>query len=113
MLMRKFACAALILAVSGVALAEEFRGKITKLDGGKITFQVRKEDKTFEDAKTYDLAKDVKVNKRVKKDEKEALPEGLKNEVFTKIDAAEGVRSTIVVNDGKVTEIIVGRKKAN
>jgi hypothetical protein len=114
MLMRKFACAALILAMSGVAIAEEFRGKITKVDGGKVTFQVfNKDDKKFEDAKTYDLAKDVKVNKRIKKDEKEALAEGLKNEVFTKIDAAEGVRATIVVTDSKVTEIIVGRKKTN
>ena len=113
MLVRKIACAVVIVALSfTIAAAEEFRGKITKLESGKITFQVfNKDDKKFEDAKSFDLAKDVKVSKK-NKDGKEDLADGLKNDIFKSIDEKKGVNCTIVVNDEKkVTEIVVGGKK--
>src|SRR5882762_5628263 len=92
-MLRKFACAAVILTLSlGVALAEEVKGRITKIDG-----------------KTYDIAKDVKVCKMVK-DAKEALADGLKSEELKDL-GTKGRNATLIVEDGKVKEIILAGKK--
>jgi len=116
-MLRRIACAVTILAVSvGIGLAEEFRGIITKIDDGKVTFKTvkfNKEEKKLEigDAKTYEIAKDVKVFKREGKDKKSDLADGLKADVFKNIDDKKGVGATINVVDGKVTEISVGGGK--
>jgi hypothetical protein len=105
--MRKFVGAVAILAVSfGIAMAEEIKGKITKIEGDKISI-VSGKDKA---PKTLDLAKDVKVSKMDKKD-KVAVAGGLKAEQLQNIDAKKGVNATLVTTDGKVTEIILGGGK--
>lgn len=117
MLLRRVACATVILVLGvGIALGEELRGRITKIEDGKITFQTvtfNKTDKKLEvgDAKTYETAKDVKVFKREGKDKKSDIADGLKAEVFKKIDDKKGLGATINVVDGKITEITVGGKK--
>jgi hypothetical protein len=111
-MLRKLVCAVAILGLSaGLAVAEEMRGKITKIDDGKVTFQVYdKETKKFGDAKTYEVAKDVKVNK-MDNDKKILVDGGLKSPDLSKIDAEMGLRATINVTDGRVTEITLSAKK--
>ena len=108
---RKLACAVAVLALSfGIAAAEELRGRITKIEGNKLTFAAfNKETKKLEDAKTYDVGADVKVSKRDKK-EKVSVTGGLKAEELSKI-GEKGIGATINVNDGKVSEIILGGRK--
>ena len=111
-MLRKFVCAAVVLAVGiSVAMAEEMTGLITNVDGNKITFK-----KGFKgEAKELTLVDNVKVKSATGKkvEDKfevtvgEDLKDGLKNERFTKIGKF-GVFSQIVTNDdGKVTEIRV------
>jgi hypothetical protein len=115
--MRKIAAACTILLFAfGVAMAEEFRASITKIDGNKITVsktKFNKDTKKLEKGEemTLTLVDSVKVakgkfNKDAKKLEAgDALEGGLKNEAFSKLP----VSATIVTNnDGKVTEIITG-----
>ncbi len=122
--MSKYLCAAVIVAFSVSALqADVIRGKIVKVGDKTITFQkIKSFDKeakqaTYEDAKEYPLATDakaVKVIKQVrvkgqKKPKQQDVADGLSNTMFLNIDAAKGVRATIVTDDeGKVTEIRVG-----
>ena len=119
LIMRKILIAApIILVCFGVALAEEFRGTITKVDGNKITVLKGKKG----DAKevTLTVVENVKVskgkfNKETKKLEAgDAIENGLKNELFS----SGKTRATFTTNDdGKVTEIVVGgrggKKKRN
>jgi hypothetical protein len=113
-MLRRIACAVAVLSLSvGIGLAEELRGRITKIEDGKVTFQTvkfNKEDKKLEvgDAKTYEVAKDVKVFKREGKDKKSDVADGLKAKAFQNIDEKKGVGATINVVDGKVTEITYG-----
>ena len=111
-MLRKLVCAVAILGISfSVAMAEELKGRITKVADSKVTFQVYdKETKKFGDAKTYEAAEDVKVNKM--DDEKKVIVEGgLKASDFSKINAETGLRAMINVTDGKVTEITLAGKK--
>jgi hypothetical protein len=104
-MLRNLICLVAVLGVCfGLALAEPVKGKITKIDGGKVTL-------TTKDAgdKTYDVAKDVKVFKMDKKN-KVAVDAGLKADELTNI-SGKGVNATVEVVDGKVTEIILGGKK--
>ncbi|MBX9679174.1 MAG: hypothetical protein K2X38_10460 [Gemmataceae bacterium] len=110
-MLRNVLCAFVLLALSlGLAMAESVKGRITKIDGGKVTVEgigAKKGEKG--ESKTFDLAKDVKVSK---KDKKETIPleGGLKNEALKDL-GAKGVGATLEVNDNKVTEIIVSEKK--
>lgn len=107
MMVRKMICAVAILGFSfGLAMADEIKGNITKIDDKKVTVVTGKkmEKKTTE----YDLGKDCKFCKMEKKTKQE-LDGGLKNEVFQNL--GKGVPATLNVVDGKVTEIIVGAKK--
>ena len=110
--MRKFVGAVAILAISfGVAMAEEIKGRIVKIDDKKVSFQTfDKETKKFGDAKDYDLAKDCKFCTMLK-DEKKELEGGLKASRLQKIDPEKGVGAKLNVVDGKVTEIILSGKK--
>jgi phosphoribosylanthranilate isomerase len=110
-MLRKIACAVALLALTlSVASAEQLKGKITKLTDKQVTFQTYdKATKTAGEAKTYDLASDVTVSKMVKKN-KEAVSGGLKAEPLQNIPA-KGLPATIDVNNGKVTEIILGGGK--
>jgi hypothetical protein len=106
-MLRKFVCAVAILGFSlGLAVAEELKGKITKVDAEKstISFQVKGAD-----AKEYD-AKGAKVFKK-DGDNKVAVDGGLKAKEFGKI-GDKGVNAMINVDGGKVTEIVLAGKKA-
>jgi hypothetical protein len=106
---RKLVCAVAILGLSlGFALAEEVKGKITRLDDKKVTVVTGK--KAEKQTKEYDLAKDVKFSKMDKKNKVE-LADGAKNEAFRDIDPKKGVNATLNVVDGKVTEIVLANKK--
>lgn len=111
-MLRKLVCAVVILGLSvGLAAAEELKGRITKVGDGKVTFQVYdKETKKFEDAKTFQIAKGVKVNK-MDNDKKVAVEGGLRASAFSKIDAEKGLRAMINITDGQVTEITLSGKK--
>jgi hypothetical protein len=118
-MLRKLVCAAVIVVIGlGVAMADEFRATITKIEGGKITFKKGKQGEEGE-AMTLPVAANVKVTKGnfnpdTKKFEAgEALDKGLKNELFTKI-GEKGLRATITTDaDNKtITAISVAKKKA-
>jgi hypothetical protein len=104
-MLRKILCAVTILAISmGVAMAKELKGKITKIDGTKITF-VEGKDK---DGKDLEAIKDVKIS-QMKEKEKVAVEGGLAG---IKI-GEKGKTATLITNDDKkVVEIIFSGKKA-
>jgi hypothetical protein len=120
-MLRKVFCAVFVLTLCvGLAVAEELRGVITKVEGSKVSFKETKgKDDPGGPEKTLTAVENVKVvrgkfNKDTKKLEAgEAVAGGLKSEVFTKI-GEKGVRATIVTDDKqKITEIRIfgGRKK--
>jgi hypothetical protein len=121
-MLRKVVSAAVILVLCvGVTLAEEIRVFITKVDGDKVTFQENKGKGERGDSKTLPVDAKVKVVKgKFDKDTKktvstdEAIPDGLKNKMFTNI-SEKGVGATIITDKGnkKITEILVtaGRGK--
>jgi hypothetical protein len=107
-MLRKVVCAVALLGLGvGVALAEDMTGVITKIDKDQLTF---KEGKKGAEARTYDLAKDVKVFRFKGKKEKEVDPDGLKAEPLPNLPKG-GVLAVINVVDGKVTEISIPPKK--
>src|SRR4051794_31889406 len=108
-MLRKFVCAVAILGFSlGLALADELKGKITKIDGDKITFQAfNKETKKLDAEKVFDAkgAKVVKMDKKNKVD----VAGGLKAEELGKDKLGDkGVNATITTEGDKVTEIVIG-----
>lgn len=117
--MRKFVCAAVVTLVTfGVAMAEEFAGIITKVEDGKVTFfkfDFKAKEKGEET--TLPAATDIKVvkgkfNKEdMKIDAGDKIENGLKNEMFKKIE--KGMFAFMVTDkDGKsITEIRVLAKK--
>jgi hypothetical protein len=106
-------CGVFVLAVSGLVLAEEFQGSITKVDGDKVTVQKMKKGKADGDPVVLTAAKDCKIlkgkfNKDTKKVEPgDAIEGGLKNEMFSKLPlnarvTAEGTTcSELVVTAAK------------
>ena len=110
---RNLAAAAIVLAVSlGLAMADPVKGRITKIDGKKITVMVGAKKDAKGEEKTFEAAADVKVSKKAGKDgEKTALTGGLGAAELKNIDE-KGVGAVLEVTDGKVTEItIMVRKK--
>jgi hypothetical protein len=108
-MLRKVVGAVAILAITlGVAMAEDIKGKIVKISDTKVSVVAAKQ----KEAKEYDIAKDCKVCKLDKKNKVEVAG-GLKAEQLQNIDPVKGIQATVVVTDGKVTEIILaGKKKA-
>jgi hypothetical protein len=117
-MLRKLCAAAILILCVGVALADEIRAVILKVDGDKVTFAEAKGKGEKGPEKTLPVAADVKVvkgkfNKETKKTEAgDALEGGLKNEALSNI-SEKGVRATIVTNDDntKITEIRVQMRK--
>src|SRR5687768_440222 len=101
-MLRNILCAVFVLAVSfGIVAAETHKGKITKIEGNKIT--ITNKDK---ESKTLEAAKDVKVYKMDGK-EKAAVKGGLAD-----LEVGKGLGATVITNDdNKVTEIILGGGK--
>jgi hypothetical protein len=128
-MIRKLVCSMVVLVVAVAFVgADEYFGVITKMEDGKITFQkmtkAKKGEKSKEDGDPVVLttSKDTKFfkksfNKEDKKVVEEELKDGLKSEVFAKIDPDKGLPATITTEgDTKVaTKVVVGgggKKKA-
>jgi hypothetical protein len=122
-MLRKCVSAAFILVVCvSFTLADEIRAVITKVDGNKVTFAEvkgggRGKGKVEKgEPKTLPVTASVKVVKsKFDPDTKKTvagdpIENGLKNEMFSKIDAEKGLQATIVTDsDNKnITEIRVG-----
>src|SRR5215471_8302001 len=110
--MKKFVGAAIISVIGfSVAMAEDFRGTIKKVDGDKITVLKRGKMKGEKGEEvTLTVTSNAKItqgtfNRDTKKVEAgNAIENGLKNEMFSKGE----VNASFVTNDaGAVTEIIV------
>src|SRR4051812_16293816 len=105
-MIRNILGAVAILALSlGITMADEIKGKISKIDGNKITVT----SKNDAAGKQLEVAPGVKVNKMAKGGAKEDVAGGLAS-------VKEGSNATITTGgDGKVTEITIvgGKKKAN
>jgi hypothetical protein len=121
-MLRKVIAASLVLVLSvGVCFAEEIRGVIIKVEGGKVTFaklEGRGKDAKKGEEMTLPVAKDVKVvglkfNQEAKKVEAgDAIEGGLKNKMFSEI-GEKGIRGTIITDEGnkKITEIRVMQRR--
>jgi hypothetical protein len=127
---RKLFCSmfVMVLGVSFVA-ADEFTATITKVDGGKITYQKMKKGEKKGDAPVKDgdpvvIAVDSKatiakgMGKKGKFEAGDKIEDGLKNEIFSKEKLGEkGVGARITTegegDKAKVTQILVlgGKKK--
>ena len=117
-MLRKMVCAGVILVCGlSVALADEFRAVITKVEGNNVTFykRVKGQQKGEKgEAMTLPAAKSVKVangkfNQDTKKVEAgEPLAGGLTNERLSSI-GEKGQQATIITSDdGKtITEILI------
>jgi hypothetical protein len=114
-MLRKSACASAIVVWGlSFALADEFPATITKVDNGKITFKKGK-TKDLGEEMTLPVMADAKVTKgKVNADTKKVeagdpIPNGLKNEQFTKM-GEKGLRVTLTTDaDNKhITAIKVG-----
>jgi hypothetical protein len=94
----------------GAAGAETLKGRITRVEGAKVTFQAfDKDTKKYRDAKVYEAAKGVKVLGQPTKDaEKKPVDGGLESKLLQNL-ARKGRTATITVDDAsrKVTEIIL------
>jgi hypothetical protein len=122
---RKLACAVFVMvAFIGIAAAEEFGAIISKVDGGKVTFQKAKKGKGDGTDVTLPTVEKVEVAKGKfdKTDKKwsagDAIEGGLKNDkVFSKENLEKGVAVRIVTDDdGKKIKTILttgGKKAAN
>lgn len=121
-MLRKVVGAVVVLGLClGIALADEFNARITKVDDNKVTFyEVKGKGKDEEKGKehTMPVAKSVKVLKGKKskdsgKFEGEEVKEGLKHKMFSKDEIPEkGVRAMIITDDSnkKITEIHIFAK---
>src|SRR2546429_8603265 len=108
-MLRKFVCAAIVVVFGlSVAMAEEITALISKVDGNKVTFKkfvgAGKKGAAEGDDITLPVKADAKITKGVfnmdtkKLEPGEAIKDGLKDETFTKIDAAKGLRATIITD---------------
>jgi hypothetical protein len=116
-MLRRVLSAAIVMVICvGIAMADEIRAVITKVDGNKITFAPVKGKQRGEE-KTMTAADNVKVIRgKIDPDTKKFeatgdLKNGLQNKMFTNI-SEKGVRATVVTEGDKITEIrVVQRKK--
>jgi len=113
-MLRKCVFAFVVVAFSvGILSAAELTGRITKVDGNKITFEEGKKGE-YKEAKVYTVTKDAKIMQAKKGAEPTALSGGLSNEMFKTI-GEKGIGAIITTDDsGKVTAITIkgkGKKK--
>jgi hypothetical protein len=125
-MIRKLFCSmfVMVVAISFVA-AEEFTANISAVKDGKVTLQKMKgggKGKTAEkdgDPITLPVTKDAVIAKAKgfgkKTEAGDKIEDGLKNDLFTKIDEKKGVNARITTDaDNKnITQILVvaGKKK--
>jgi hypothetical protein len=122
-MLRRIISAVVVLGLCvGLALAEEIRAVITKVEGNKVTFAPMKGKGQRGEEQTLPAARNVKVvkgkyNRKDKTFEKTGdIDEGLKAKMFSDI-GEKGIGAIIVTNDDntKITEIKLmkgrGKKK--
>lgn len=104
---RNILCAVFVVALCfGLVSAAEIKGKITKVDGNKVTVVSGKKGMTEE--KVYDLAKDVKVYRAEGKDKKEEVKGGVADIKLL----PKGNNAMITTDsDNKVTQIVLTAPK--
>lgn len=122
-MLRKVVSAVVVMGLClSVALADEIRGAIFKVEGNKVTFAKMKKGEKVGEEMTLPLAADAKIVKgKFNKDTKQfeetgKLDEGIKHKMFSSIDSSKGVPATIVTDSDnkKITEIRItggGKKK--
>lgn len=115
-MLRKVVAASLILVFCvGVTFADELFGRITKVEGNKVTFTPFKGKEKGEE-QTFTVSKNVKVvkgkfNKETKSVEAgDELEGGLKHKMFKDI-GEKGIFAQIVTDDNKIKEIRVMQRK--
>src|SRR5437763_5923978 len=105
---RNILCSMVVLAIClTFVAAETVKGRITKVEGNKITVTTKK----GEEGKAYDVAKDVKIYKMAGAEgkDKEEVKGGL-TELKIPDKGIGGV--TLTTNDkNEVTEIVIGAPK--
>ena len=123
MLRKVVGAVVLLFLCLGLAMAEEIRAIITKVEGDKITFAENKGKGEKGPEKTLPVASKVKVVKgKFNKDTKQIeagdeIEKGLKDEMFSKDKIGEKGLQALIVTDAdnkKITEIRVtakGKKK--
>jgi len=126
-MLRRFVLAATVMVCTfAFAYSETLTVRIYSVDGSNVVYKKTKKDETTGKAApdgdniTGKASADVVVEKaginaKKKKTDPIPLDGGLKNELFTKIDATKGVAATITIDDdgankGKVTKIFLGGK---
>jgi hypothetical protein len=118
-MIRKLACAVFVMTIAiGFVAAEEFGAIVTKVDGGKVTFQKTKKGKADGTDVTLPTIDKVAVAKgKFSKDDKkwtagDAIEGGLKASVFAKIgDKGVAVRITTDDDGKKITQILTTAQK--
>jgi hypothetical protein len=127
-MLRKVVGAVVVLGLClGIAMADEIRAVITKVDGNKVTFAEMKgkgKDAEKGPEKTLPVSAKVKVVKgkfnkdTMKVDAGDDIENGLKHEMFSKDKLGEKGRNALIVTDDKgkqITEIRIfgrgGKKK--
>ena len=106
----------LLVLCFGIAVAEEIRAIITKVEGDKVTFAENKGKGEKGQEKTLPVAPNVKILKgKFNKDTKQLeagdpIEGGLKHQMFSSIPGDKGMQATIMTDaDNKhITEIRVG-----
>lgn len=116
-MVRKFMFAVLAAGIASFALmAEEYTGKVTKVDGdkNKITISVKGDDKEFT------VTDDTKVVRKGKDGSPKDIKDGIKNKIFSNSEKMPTVTIKTEKKDGKevVVEVMVkggkgGGKKKN
>ncbi len=122
--MRKFVCAAVVvLCAVTIAMAEDIRAVITKIEDGKVTFKAAPKQKggEFGAEQTVPLATTAKIykgkfnreTKKLEADKDNALDTATATTMVSK--AKKGAFGVVTVEGGKVTQIIMfgkgGKKK--
>jgi hypothetical protein len=124
---RNFLCALLVGVVGvGFLLAEEYRGAITAVKDGNVTFQKYKKGEkgkrgekdgdplTLPVAASATIAKGKRNNDTKKFEVGDKLEGGLSNEVFTKLgDSGLDVRITTDADNKNITQILTSTRKGN
>jgi hypothetical protein len=94
MIKKLLGAAAIFVLSLGLVVADEFKGKVTKVDGSKVTVKNKTDEKTFD-------ITGAKVAKKSKDGEEAAAAS----------DVKEGSGVMVIHEGGKVSKVMVGGGK--
>jgi len=115
-MLQKALCVLLFIGASGVAVADEFIGGITKVEDGKATVQEMKYDKKLNKPGepvgkpvVMTLAKDAKVFHAAEGEKETPLKNGLQNKLFKELPETQATLFCRITTDDKknITKIVV------